>query len=33
VVRRRAYDLAGRCVECRTTRGDAQAFQYTVSIA
>lgn len=31
-VERRAYDLGGRCVEVRTTRGDAQAFQYTVTI-
>ncbi|TDP72719.1 GntR family transcriptional regulator [Roseateles toxinivorans] len=32
VVRRQAFDLTGRCVECRTTRGDANAFQYTVFI-
>lgn len=32
VVRRLAYDIAGRCVEYRTTRGDANAFRYTVSI-
>ena len=32
LVRRQAYDLAGRCVEWRQTRGDAFAFQYTVSI-
>lgn len=32
VVQRQAFDLAGRCVEFRTTRGDANAFQYTVSI-
>jgi GntR family transcriptional regulator len=31
-VQRRAHDLAGRCIECRTTLGDAHAFQYTVSI-
>ena len=31
-VRRAAYDLAGRCVEARTTRGDAHAFHYTVTI-
>jgi len=31
-VRRRAFDLAGRCVEWRTTRGDAHAFHYTVAI-
>lgn len=33
VVNRRAYDLAGRCVEVRTTRGDANAFHYTVTIS
>ena len=32
VVQRQAYDLAGRCVEWRLTRGDAAAFRYTVSI-
>ena len=32
VVKRQAYDLAGGCVEYRTTRGDANAFRYTVSI-
>lgn len=31
-VQRRAFDLAGRCVEWRTTLGDANAFHYTVSI-
>jgi GntR family transcriptional regulator len=31
-VQRLAYDLAGRCVEWRTTLGDANAFHYTVSI-
>jgi GntR family transcriptional regulator len=31
-VRRQAFDLAGRCVEFRTTRGDAHAFHYTVTI-
>lgn len=31
-VTRQAYDLAGRCVELRTTRGDAHAFHYTVTI-
>lgn len=31
-VRRQAFDLAGRCVEWRTTRGDAHAFHYTVAI-
>jgi GntR family transcriptional regulator len=32
VVQRRAYDIAGRCVEWRVTRGDAHAFHYTVAI-
>ncbi|HSW08113.1 GntR family transcriptional regulator [Aquabacterium sp.] len=32
LVRRQAFDLAGRCVEYRCTRGDAHAFQYTVAI-
>jgi GntR family transcriptional regulator len=32
VVRRAAYDLGGRCVEWRITRGDAHAFDYTVTI-
>jgi GntR family transcriptional regulator len=32
VVRRRAYDHSGRCIEARTTRGDANAFHYTVSL-
>jgi GntR family transcriptional regulator len=31
-VERRAYDLAGRCVEARTTLGDAHAFHYAVTI-
>jgi len=31
-VRRQAFDVAGRCIEWRTTRGDAGAFHYTVSI-
>jgi GntR family transcriptional regulator len=31
-VTRHAFDLAGRCVEYRVTRGDAHAFHYTVSI-
>jgi len=31
-VQRRAFDLAGRCIESRTTLGDANAFHYTVSI-
>ena len=32
LVTRSAYDLAGRCVEVRHTRGDAHAFHYTVTI-
>jgi GntR family transcriptional regulator len=32
VVTRQAYDLSGRCVEWRTTRGDAHAFHYTVTL-
>lgn len=32
LVTRHAYDLAGRCVERRLTRGDAHAFHYTVTI-
>ncbi|MFD0667511.1 GntR family transcriptional regulator [Ramlibacter sp. MAHUQ-53] len=31
-VQRRAFDLAGRCVELRTTRGDAFAFEYTAQV-
>jgi GntR family transcriptional regulator len=31
-VRRRAYDLAGRCVELRTTLGDAFDFEYTAHV-
>lgn len=31
-VQRQAFDLVGRCVEWRTTQGDANAFHYTVSI-
>lgn len=31
-VHRRAYDMAGRCVELRTTRGDAFAFEYTAQV-
>lgn len=31
-VTRQAYDLAGRCIEMRTTQGDAHAFHYTVTI-
>lgn len=29
---RNAYDVTGRCVEHRVSRGDAHAFHYTVSI-
>ncbi|OYU72565.1 MAG: GntR family transcriptional regulator, partial [Burkholderiales bacterium PBB5] len=32
VVTRSAFDLAGRCVEHRITRGDAHAFHYTVTL-
>jgi GntR family transcriptional regulator len=32
LVQRAAFDLKGRCVEARTTRGDALAFRYTVHI-
>jgi GntR family transcriptional regulator len=32
LVTRNAYDLAGNCVEVRYTRGDANAFHYTVTI-
>jgi GntR family transcriptional regulator len=31
-VERAAFDLSGRCVEWRVTRGDAHAFHYTVHI-
>lgn len=31
-VQRQAFDLAGRCVEVRTSLGDAHAFHYTVTI-
>lgn len=31
-VQRQAFDLAGQCVEWRSTLGDANAFHYTVSI-
>jgi GntR family transcriptional regulator len=31
-VTRQAYDLTGRCVELRTTRADAYAFHYAVTI-
>ena len=32
VVTRQAFNLAGRCIEHRVTRGDALAFHYTVTI-
>jgi GntR family transcriptional regulator len=32
VVQRAAFDFTGRCIEARTTRGDALAFHYTVDI-
>jgi GntR family transcriptional regulator len=32
VVRRTARDRTGRCVELRTTRGDAFAFEYTAQV-
>jgi GntR family transcriptional regulator len=32
LVKRNAYQLTGRCVEARLTRGDAHAFHYTVTI-
>lgn len=32
LVRREAFDLAGRCVELRATRGDAFAFEYTAQV-
>lgn len=32
VVERQAHDLSGRCIEARTTRGDAHAFHYAVTI-
>ncbi len=31
-VRRRAFDLGARCVELRTTLGDAFAFEYTAQV-
>lgn len=31
-VRRRAFDLGGRCVELRTTLGDAFLFEYTAQV-
>ncbi len=32
LVRRQAFDRTGRCVELRTTRGDAFAFEYTAQV-
>jgi GntR family transcriptional regulator len=32
LVTRSAHDMAGRCLEVRFTRGDAQAFHYSVTI-
>ena len=32
LVERRAFDMAGRCVELRTTRGDAFSFKYTAQL-
>jgi GntR family transcriptional regulator len=32
LVERRAFDMAGRCVELRTTRGDAFSFKYTTQL-
>ncbi len=32
LVERRAFDIAGRCVELRTTRGDAFSFRYTAQL-
>ena len=32
IVSRRAFDIAGACVEVRVTRGDANAFHYTVDL-
>lgn len=32
LVERQAFDMAGRCVELRTTRGDAFAFKYTAQV-
>ena len=31
-VQRQAFDITGRCIEQRTTLGDANAFHYTVAI-
>lgn len=32
LVERHAFDMAGRCVEIRTTRGDAFSFKYTTQL-
>jgi GntR family transcriptional regulator len=32
LVERQAFDMAGRCVELRTTRGDAFSFKYTTQL-
>ncbi len=32
IVHRLAFDMGGRCVEVRTSRGDAYAFNYSVNI-
>lgn len=32
LVQRQAFDIAGRCVEIRTTRGDAFSFKYTAQV-
>ena len=32
LVERQAFDIAGRCVELRTTRGDAYSFKYTAQV-
>lgn len=32
LVERQAFDMAGRCVELRSTRGDAFAFKYTTQL-
>ena len=32
LVQRRAFDIGGRCVEVRSTRGDANAFHYRVNL-
>jgi GntR family transcriptional regulator len=32
LVERQAFDMAGRCIELRSTRGDAFAFKYTTQL-